>query len=251
MAWIKLDDQWMDNPKIIKAGRDARDMWLASVTYCAKQLTDGYFHQNLIPMLAVMAGIDVANCQTFAKTLLDVCLWESKDGMYYVHDYLDYNPTKEQTEQNRIARSEAGRAGGIAKASKMPSKMLANTLAKGVAKSWQKSAPSPSPSPSPFPFPNQTESGDEFSKTQHIIESIIGLPPSGQAGIKAINEIVSMGAIEDDIKAAFTWYQENSEKPIKYYSSLVGPIKTAVAKRTQKPKELAGTNPYEGAKRYD
>jgi len=126
MSWIKLDDQWMDHPKIIRAGRDARDMWLASITWCAKHLTDGYFPAELLPSLAVSAGVDVANCQTFAKTLLDVCLWESTNSQYYIHDYLDYNPTKEQTEANRIARSEAGRAGGIAKASKMPSKTLAN-----------------------------------------------------------------------------------------------------------------------------
>lgn len=134
MSWIKLDDQWMDHPKIIRAGKDARDMWLASITWCAKHLTDGYFPPELLPQLAVMAGVDVANCQTFAKTLLEVCLWDATDNGYHVHDYLDYNPTKEQTEANRIARSRAGKAGGEAKAGKMPSKILAN--------GWQKSSKS-------------------------------------------------------------------------------------------------------------
>jgi len=138
MSWIKLDDQWMDHPKIVRAGRDARDMWLASITWCAKHLTDGYFPKELLPSLAVSAGIDVANCQTFARTLLDVCLWELHEDQYCIHDYLEYNPTKEQAEATKAARSIAGRAGGVAKASKMASKTL--------AKSWQKSAPSPSPS---------------------------------------------------------------------------------------------------------
>jgi hypothetical protein len=145
MPWVKLDDQWIDHPKIISAGRDARDMWLASLTYCAKHLTDGYFPTNLLPTLAVMAGVDVANCQALATVLLDVGLWEADGNQYMVHDYLDYNPTKEQVQINHAARSEAGRAGGLAKASKT----LANGLANGLAKSWQNSAPSPSPSPSP------------------------------------------------------------------------------------------------------
>ena len=138
MPWIKLDDQWMDHPKIIRAGRDARDMWLASITWCAKHSTDGFFPPELLPSLYIMAGIDVANCQTLASTLLEVCLWERTETAYHIHDYLNYQPTKEQTEINKKARSDAGRAGGVAKASKTPSKTL--------AKSWQKSAPSPSPS---------------------------------------------------------------------------------------------------------
>lgn len=130
MPWIKLDDQWMNHPKILRAGRDARDMWLASITWCATYLTDGVFPAGLIPTLAAMAGIDVANCQTFARTLLDVCLWECQDGVYSVHDYLDYNPTKEQSLATSEARREAGKAGGVAKASKHPSKLPSKTVAK-------------------------------------------------------------------------------------------------------------------------
>lgn len=127
---------------MIAAGRDARDMWLAALTYCARHLTDGYFHQNLLPSLAVMAGVDVANCQTFANALLDVGLWEIEGDVYHIHDYTDYNPTKEQAETTKKARAEAGRAGGVAKASKTSSKVLAKPL----AKSKQKSAPYPYPS---------------------------------------------------------------------------------------------------------
>lgn len=126
MSWIKLDDQWMDHPKVIEAGRDARDMWLASITWCAKHLTDGKFSANLLPSLAVAAGVDVANCQTFASVLVGVGLWDATQDGYSVHDYLDYNPSKEQALATREARKEAGRAGGIAKASKMPSKNVPN-----------------------------------------------------------------------------------------------------------------------------
>lgn len=147
MPWIKLDDQWMDHPKIVKAGRDARDVWLASLTWCARHLTDGHFPAELLPSLAITAGVDVANCQTFASALVEVCLWERTENGYHIHDYNDYNPTKEQSEATKKARSEAGRVGGVSKSAKSkqnPGKTLANDL----AKSKQKSAPSPSPSPS-------------------------------------------------------------------------------------------------------
>lgn len=147
MPWIKLDDHWMDHPKIVRAGRDARDMWLASITWCAKHLTDGYFPAELLPSLAVSAGVDVANCQTFAKTLLDVCLWEVEENQYHIHDYLEYNPTKEQAEATRLARAAAGKAGGLAKSKQRPSKLLSKTPSKAVAKVKQKSAPYPYPYP--------------------------------------------------------------------------------------------------------
>lgn len=224
MAWIKLDDQWMDNPKIVEAGRDGRDMWLASITYCAKHLTDGYFHKNLLPMLAVMAGVDVAKCQQFARTLLDVGLWEAREDSYYVHDYLDYNPSKEQTESNRNARAEAGRAGGIAKASKMSSKLLA----KDVAKSKQKSAPYPYPSP----LKDSTAQDEQFSVIQRHIETLTGLPAEGEKSIKVINELKKIGATTEDITSGFNWLVGQGNV-IKYWSSLVGPTKTAMLRRKQ------------------
>lgn len=128
---------------MLRAGRDARDLWLASVTWCNKHLTDGYFPPEALPTLAGMAwGNDsklLANCQELAKRLLDVCLWEFDGQQYKVHDFLEYNPTKDQVETTREARKAAGSAGGHAKASKTPSKT--------VAKSWQKSAPTPTPNP--------------------------------------------------------------------------------------------------------
>jgi DnaD/phage-associated family protein len=157
MPWIKLDDNWMDHPKIIRVGRDARDMWLASISWCAKHLTDGIFPSELLPTLSIMAGIDVANCQTFANLLLDACLWEIVDDKYQVHDYLDYNPSKEQAESTKTARKEAGKAGGVAKASKNVAKSKQNP-SKTVAKSWQKSAP--------YPYPLNTTTTRETTETE-------------------------------------------------------------------------------------
>jgi hypothetical protein len=155
MSWIKLDDNWMDHPKIILAGRDARDMWLASITWCAKHLTDGYFPKNLLPQLAVMAGIDVANCYTFATRLLDVCLWDASGDNYMVHDYLDYNPTKEQAQATREARKEAGSRGGKQKAS--------NLLSKTPSKKLAKLYPVPVPSPVPVEVPKKVIKGQSNS----------------------------------------------------------------------------------------
>lgn len=141
MAWAKLDDQFFYNKKIAQVDGPAKLLYIASLVYTANQLTDGFLPERAVRFIASTA--DVANCQEFARQLLDVGLWDATDDGYQIHDYLEWNPSKEQVEQTREARAASGRRGGLAKAanakqnaSKMPSKPL--------AKSQQKSAPSPS-----------------------------------------------------------------------------------------------------------
>lgn len=146
MPWIKLDDKWMDHPKIMRAGRDARDMWLASITWSARHLTDGNIPKEMLPALAIMAGIDIANCQNFARVLLDVCLWNATENGYEIHDYLEYNPTKEQAIANKEARKDAGRRGGLAKAKQNASKSLAKVKQKSSKSLPRTRTPSRTPS---------------------------------------------------------------------------------------------------------
>ena len=154
MSWIRLDDSWIEHPKIIRAGRDARDLWLASITWCARHLTDGVFPAEVLPVLVVWAGIDEANDQAkvkqIASKLLSTGLWIlTTNNEYLVHDYLHYNPSKEEVEELRAARSEAGRRGGKQKASNRVSKDLANAVAKpkqNASKSASKILP-PTPTP--------------------------------------------------------------------------------------------------------
>ncbi len=72
-----------------------------------------------------------------------------------------------------------------------------------------------------------------FTDVQKIIESFLGIMPTGEAGIKAITEIVNMGATKEDIEEGYKWLKKNTDKPIRYYSSLVGPTKTSMAIRLQ------------------
>lgn len=72
------------------------------------------------------------------------------------------------------------------------------------------------------------------SPTQQIIESVIGISPANQSDLKALDEIEMLHPTLPDIQAAYSWLSEQG-KHVKYYSSLVGPIRTAMAKRVQKP----------------
>jgi len=76
-------------------------------------------------------------------------LWEPVDGGgYIIHDYHDYNPTKEEMLKTREERAKAGRQGGLkSAASKREAK--AKQLA---SKEEAKENPVPAPVPAPVPL---------------------------------------------------------------------------------------------------
>lgn len=155
MAWIKIDDQFSDHPKVIAAGPLAAWLYICGLTYCGRYLTDGLIPQRQLRKLA-----DVDNAEELAARLIEVGLWDEVEDGFLVHDFLDYNPCRAEVIATREARAEAGRRGGLAKAravaKQKPSKPLANGLANGLAKTKQNSTPSPSPIPDPIPIPEKT-----------------------------------------------------------------------------------------------
>ncbi len=149
MTWAKIDDQFFYNKKVAQVDGPAKLLYLAGLVYCANQLTDGLIPEKSIKFIASTA--DVANCQEFARQLLDVGLWETVADGVYVHDYLEWNPTKEQVLHNREVRAASGKVGGLAKAAKS-SKLLSKSLANGQQKS-SKSLAKVCPVPVPVPVP--------------------------------------------------------------------------------------------------
>src|SRR5262245_25445896 len=110
MAWVKVDDQFFRHPKVLAAGRDARDLYLVGLCYCAQGLTDGFIPAQAVRVLAAEAEIDSG--PACAAQLVAVGLWEEAPGGYAIHDYLEYQPSKERVIATREARAEAGSRGG-------------------------------------------------------------------------------------------------------------------------------------------
>jgi len=70
----------------------------------------------------------------------------------------------------------------------------------------------------------------QFSLIQKHIEQTTGVMASGPSSVKAIDELIKAKATPEDIKAGYEWLIDN-DKTVRYYSQLVGPTKTAIAKR--------------------
>jgi len=143
MAWAKLDDQIFFNRKITCCDGFARLMHVAGIVYCAGQLTDGFVPDTAIGLVTGMTGLpfDKQMLSNVLGQLLSNNLWSRQDDGYVIHDYLDYNPSRETILTTKEARKLAGKAGGEAKA--LRSVASANQNAKQNAK--QNRTPSPYP----------------------------------------------------------------------------------------------------------
>ena len=111
---IALDDNIEDHPKFAGLSNDAFALWVRCVGYCRRNVTNGF-----IPAPAALARARAGNPKKVIAELLKVSpgcsnpLWREVDGGYEIHDYLEWNPSKDQVDAKLAALREKGRRGGL------------------------------------------------------------------------------------------------------------------------------------------
>lgn len=108
MTWLRLDDKMARHPKIAGLSDAAFRLHVNAMLYCAEQQTDGHILSIAVPTLTAHKSKT-----SLIEELVDAGLWHSEPDGWSVHDYLDWNPSKEESEQRRAARAAAGRVGGL------------------------------------------------------------------------------------------------------------------------------------------
>jgi len=149
MAWVRIDDEFGDCPKVVKAGPLAAILQIRAACYASKHLSDGYVPSSLVPTLLhgfdrLRIGRTPALNIDWPAYMIDAGLWEATDGGFIIHDYLDYNPTKTEVLGRRAQRQASGQAGGRASAQ---ARAQAKSKQTGSTDGSSKTQP-PSPSPS-------------------------------------------------------------------------------------------------------
>lgn len=118
MTWVRIDDHFDQNPKLAQAGPLGWALWMAGLAYCNRTLTDGFIPRNVAHSLmgldhidregrawkvcvtSGMTGDDVT-CESIASWLVDAELWDVVAGGYQVHDYLEFQPSREDVLRER------------------------------------------------------------------------------------------------------------------------------------------------------
>ena len=140
MGWIRGEDDFYDNDKMLAAGSIGRDLFWHGLGWCNRNLTDGLIPKQRALLLvdftdaAVVDGTRVVKGQACAplavKRLLSAGLWH-EDGHncptctqpgpnhYIVHDYLEFQPSratqlkKREEAKQRMASARGARSQNV------------------------------------------------------------------------------------------------------------------------------------------
>lgn len=115
MTWLRVDDNMMEHPKIIGLSNDAFRLHLRGLAYCSRQLTDGHVPEAIVgSLMSHLENPQVDGTKTMAE-LNEKKLWRRTRTGYTIANFKEWNPTRQEVEAKRRAKSEAGKRGAEAR----------------------------------------------------------------------------------------------------------------------------------------
>jgi hypothetical protein len=93
LSWARIDDGYYENPKVLSAGRDGRDLHLASIVWMAAHWKKqrGVIPSSVLPLLMTHSGVSRRTFNLAIRILEKSELWEvlASDG-WLLHDWQKY-----------------------------------------------------------------------------------------------------------------------------------------------------------------
>ena len=102
MSWVRIDDQFGTHYKFRETSSQAIKFYIAALCYCARHLTDGQIDVKRVPHDSDTVRYTKVTQELHEAGLLD----QLADGSFWVHDYLQYNPSRENVLAGRKADAE-------------------------------------------------------------------------------------------------------------------------------------------------
>jgi 5-methylcytosine-specific restriction endonuclease McrA len=95
MPWVRIDENAMEHPKVAALPDSAFRLWVTGLAHCQKFLTDGKITANALKTLRTFSP-------KRSRQLIEAGLWvESDTGDVHVHDYLEWNDSRQTVLDNR------------------------------------------------------------------------------------------------------------------------------------------------------
>ena len=170
MAWVRLSDDFYDHRKFDRAGVLGIALFVAGLAWSNRNLTDGFIPRKtalrLLDFEDVVDAVRNADhngvtnglhndaltpeiTRNAVQTLIDAGLWHVEESGYRIHDYLDYQASKEQVaagRQSNAARQKAWRERKRAER-QAQNDGESNADRNGVTNGPVTGAPNPNPNP--------------------------------------------------------------------------------------------------------
>lgn len=150
MGWVRMDDRYRTHQKVIHISSDAIALDVCSMQFSSEFLTDGFIKTSELRSICA----SVKRPQKAAEELVSVGRWIVKDGGWQIHDYLEYNPCKqevlEKRQRDKERKAQQRRSDNGAYSANFPRGHNEDVRLESV-RSPQDVQPSPSPAPTPSP----------------------------------------------------------------------------------------------------
>jgi hypothetical protein len=103
--WVKIDDKFPRNPKILAAGLEASWWYLCALTHCAEQLTDGFIAATAVPVIAP----HITDPQDVVERCAQAGLIQPVDGGWLIPDFLELNWSRQKVLAERESAAQRQR----------------------------------------------------------------------------------------------------------------------------------------------
>lgn len=121
MPWVRIDEHAMSHPKIAGLSDGAFRLWVQALAHCQNVLTDGFV------VVIALRGLSAYTLKRRTE-LVEAGLWKNQaGGGVVVHDYLQWNDSREQVLKARDAAKDRRRRWRDKDASKDASKDAGRT----------------------------------------------------------------------------------------------------------------------------
>lgn len=139
MVWARIDDAILDNPKVVRAGVIGFALHVAAITWCCRNLTDGFVPAGRISCLLDLSRYGMSahdknedpilpsvDAHDVADWLVECGLWREVPGGYDLNDFLDYNPSRSDVQSKRAREVERKRSHRGAESGSGPAGILSS-----------------------------------------------------------------------------------------------------------------------------
>src|SRR5256885_1498948 len=162
MTWIRIDDNMADHPKVLGFGKLAPlalGLQMRALCWASRHLTDGALPKDCLPSLLM----DLDPTFDWASAMVRAGLWKKTRAGYTIHDYLQYNPSREESAAARERNAQRQRDFRSRNAGSNGAVTRDNAVSNAVSNGGS-NGPVTLPRPVPSPTPKDLKS-KEKSKT--------------------------------------------------------------------------------------
>jgi len=110
MTWARLDDSFYDHPKTLRIWNrcpGAVGLHARAISWCAKHEQDGHLPAAIVESISPVQS----DRDEQISALTGEGAWHENGDGFVIHDYLDYNPSREEVASKRRKDRERKREG--------------------------------------------------------------------------------------------------------------------------------------------